>query len=48
MAETLCQLEKKGGGKLRETVLWTNPSPTTAFPITRQALSNSTDSFSYI
>lgn len=27
MAETLCQLKKKGGGKMSETVLWTNPSP---------------------
>lgn len=28
MAEKLCQLKKKGGSTTLETVLWTNPSPT--------------------
>lgn len=28
MAETLCGLRKNGGGRLKETVLWTNSSPT--------------------
>ena len=31
MAEQLCELKKKGGGAMTETVLWTNPSPTATF-----------------
>lgn len=31
MAQTLCQLKKKGGGELKETTLWTNSSPTSSF-----------------
>ena len=27
MSEKLASIEKKGGGKMSETVLWTNPSP---------------------
>jgi hypothetical protein len=28
MVEKICNLKKRGGGALSETVLWTNPSPT--------------------
>lgn len=31
MAQTLCQLKKKGGGQLKETVLWTNSNPSSDF-----------------
>ena len=31
MAEKLCTLRKKGGGKMKETVLWTNATPTSDF-----------------
>lgn len=31
MAQTLCQLKKKGGGKPKGTLLWTNPNPSASF-----------------
>lgn len=31
MAEKLAELRKKGGGKAKETVLWTNSTPTSNF-----------------
>lgn len=31
MAERLCTLRKRGGGALKETILWTNSAPTSTF-----------------
>lgn len=42
MAEKLCQLKKKGGGgEQKETVLWTNPSPSASFTAGYITLSDS-------
>ena len=47
MAEKLCSLRKKGG-KMSETVLWTNPSPTSTFASQTVNLSQSIQNFKYI
>lgn len=49
MSEKLCALRKIGGGtELKETVLWTNPNPTSSFSPTACSLSESIDNFDYI
>ena len=48
MAEKLASLRKKGGGKMSETVLWTNPSPTSAFAAQSVALSDNISKYKYI
>lgn len=48
MAEKLCQLKKKGGGNPKETVLWTNSSPTTSQAAVTLNLSESIENFDYI
>lgn len=50
MAEKLCELKKKGGGggKYTETVLWTNPSPSSNFSAQTVTLSDSIDNYKYI
>ena len=51
MAEKLCTLRTKGGGggaKQTETVLWTNPSPTSDFGQTTVTLSDSISNYDYI
>ena len=51
MSETLCTLRGAGGGgggKLVETVLWTNPSPTSAFSAQAVTLSETIDNYDYI
>ena len=49
MAETLCQLKKKGGGgEFKETVLWTNSSPTSQFNGQTVTLSTSISSFDFL
>lgn len=48
MAETLCSLKKYGGGSLKETVLWTNASPTAAFNNQTVTLSEDMTHFDYI
>lgn len=48
MAESLCQLKKKGGGKLKDTVLWTNSTPTSSFNSQTSVLSDSIANYTYI
>ncbi len=48
MAQTLCQLKKKGGGKMAETILWTNSAPTSAQSTQDVTLSQGIDNFKYI
>lgn len=48
MSEKLCALRKIGGGTLKETVLWTNPSPTSAFTGQTVTLSRSYTDFDSI
>ena len=51
MSETLCTLRTKGGGggaTQTETVLWTNPSPTSDFGQTTVTLSDSISNYNYI
>lgn len=48
MAEKLCTLRKKGGGKMKETVLWTNPSPTSDFAGVVVDLSDNISHYKYI
>lgn len=48
MAQTLCQLKKKGGGKMAETILWTNSAPTSAQSAQDVTLSQGIDNFKYI
>ena len=50
MSEKLCTLRKIGGGtELKETVLWTNPSPTSSFSNrNRINLNQSVVGFNYI
>ena len=48
MAEKLCSLRKKGGGKMSETVLWTNPSPTSTFAGQTVTLSDNISNYKYI
>ena len=47
MAEKLASLKKKGGGELKETVLWTNPSPNNANGFAAQAVALSDDITKY-
>lgn len=48
MAEKLCTLRKSGGGKMKETVLWTNPSPTSDFAGATLTLSDNISHYKYI
>lgn len=48
MAEKLASLRKKGGGKMSETVLWTNSAPTSSFRYGEVTLSQDIDNFKYI
>lgn len=51
MSEKLCELKKKGGGgggKVVETVLWTNPSPSSNFSAQTVTLSDSISNYDYI
>ena len=49
MSEKLCALRKiGGGGTLKETVLWTNPSPTSDFAYQTLTLNQSIDDFKKI
>ena len=47
MSEVLAKLEKKGGA-MSETVLWTNPNPSSAFSIQNITLPQSITDFEYI
>lgn len=47
MAEKLCSLRKKGG-KMSETVLWTNSAPTSAFSGQNVLLSDNVNNYKYI
>ena len=47
MAEKLASLRKKGG-KMSETVLWTNPSPSSGFAAQTLSLSQDIDNFKYL
>lgn len=48
MAQTLCQLKKKGGGKMAETILWTNSAPTSNMGATTITLSQGLSNFKYL
>lgn len=48
MAQTLCQLKKKGGGKMAETILWTNANPTSNMGTTTITLSQGLSNFKYL
>lgn len=48
MSEKLVQLKKKGGGELKETVLWTNGSPTSTQSSQTVNLSDSISNYEYI
>lgn len=51
MSEKLCTLRTQGGGggaKVIETVLWTNPSPSSNFSAQTVTLSDSIDNYDYI
>lgn len=48
MAEKLCQLKKKGGAALTESILWTNSSPTSSFASKDISLNDSFLNYSYI
>ena len=48
MAEKLCKLKKKGGGELKETTLWTNSSPSSAFSAQTVSLSQTVNNFKFI
>jgi hypothetical protein len=48
MAEKLCGLRKKGGGNLKETVLWTNNAPTSNFTAQNIALSDNLTNYKYL
>lgn len=50
MAEKLCQLKKKGkgGGQLKETVLWTNSSPTSSLSSVTLNLLSDISQFDYV
>ena len=48
MSEKLCTLKKKGGGTLKETTLWTNPSPSSAFAAQTVTLSQDFTTFDYV
>lgn len=48
MAEKLCQLKKKGGAALTESILWTNSSPTSSLASKDISLNDSFLNYSYI
>lgn len=49
MAEHLAELKKKGGGAMTETVLWTNPSPTSTWTYTQMInLSDDYTNYKYL
>lgn len=48
MAEKLAALKQKGGGGLKETVLWTNSAPTNTFNSQAITLSDSIDNYDYV
>lgn len=48
MSEKLCVLKKIGGGTLKETVLWTNSSPTSSMTQQYLSLSDSIANYDYI
>lgn len=48
MAEKLCQLKKKGGAALTESILWTNSSPTSNLASKNISLNDSFLNYSYI
>ena len=48
MGEKLCALRKIGGGTLKETILWTNPSPTSTFARQTINLSQDINNFDYL
>lgn len=48
MSEVLAQLEKKGGGGLDKTVLWSLPSSQTTFGDETLTLSDDINNYSYI
>ena len=48
MSEKLAQLEKKGSGELKETVLWTNPSPNADYANATVTLSQSIQNFDFV
>ena len=48
MAEKLCQLKKKGGAALTESILWTNSSPTSNLAPKDISLNDSFLNYSYI
>ena len=49
MSEKLCALKKIGGGTLKETTLWTNPSPTSSMSASTQPnLSDSISNYTFI
>jgi hypothetical protein len=48
MAEKLCQLKKKGGAALTESILWTNSSPTSSLAPKDISLNDSFLNYSYI
>ena len=48
MSEVLAQLKQKGSGELKETVLWTNPSPTANYSGGRISLSDNINNYKYL
>ena len=48
MSEQLASLHKKGGGDLKETVLWTNPSPTSSFNAQTITLSDDMNNYQFL
>lgn len=48
MSEQLASLHKKGGGDLKETVLWTNPSPTSSFIAQTITLSDDMNNYQFL
>lgn len=48
MSEVLAQLEKKGGGEEKETILWSNPNTSVDFPYQNVTLSDSISNYSKI
>ena len=48
MSEKLASIEKKGGGKMSETTLWTNPNTSVDFANQGVTLSDNISNYSYI
>ena len=48
MSEVLAQLEKKGSGDMSETVLWTNPTPSSTFGDSTITLSDDINNYKYL